>query len=135
MGVLHPQQPRALNGGIPGGVQSAVRAQQRLCFAAAPTLDHQDRFIARCAAGGGDKASRIAEVLQIEQDGAGLTVAGQEVEQVIDIGIQTVAQRDKPGKAEVTLLSPVEDGIGDGGRLRDKRDTPFSDRHRREAGI
>ncbi|STJ53630.1 Uncharacterised protein [Escherichia coli] len=42
------------------------------------------------------------------------TVACQIVKQFINVDIQAVAERNKVGKAHLTLLRPVEDGVGDG---------------------
>ena len=50
MGILYPQQSGALNGRIPGSVQTTMGAKQRLRFTAATTLDHQNRFITGGAA-------------------------------------------------------------------------------------
>ena len=71
-------------------------AEQRLRLMAAAAFDHQDRFIARGAARGGDKAPRVAQVFEIEQNGAGFAVARQKIEQIVNVGIQAIAQRDKP---------------------------------------
>jgi hypothetical protein len=48
-------------------------------------------------------------------------LARQEVQQFIDVDIQAVTQRNKVGKPHLALLRPVEDGVGDGGGLRNKR--------------
>ncbi|MNE53014.1 hypothetical protein D3C80_1477140 [compost metagenome] len=60
-------------------------------------------------------------MFQIQQNGAGFTVAGEEIEQVVHINIQAVTQRHEIGKTHGALLCPVENGIGDGRRLRNKR--------------
>ena len=49
------------------------------------------------AARGGDKAARVAEMLEVQQNGAILAIAGQKVQQVIDINIQAIAQGDEVG--------------------------------------
>lgn len=74
-------------------------------------------------------------MLEVKQNGAGLAVAGQKVQQVIDINVQAIAQRDEVGKPHLALLRPVKDGIRDGGRLRDKGQFTAMDRDRREAGV
>ncbi len=84
----------------------------------------------RSAARGGDKAARVAEMLEVQQNGAGLAVAGQKVQQVIDINIRAITQGDEVGKTHLALLRPVKDSIGDGGRLRDKGQFTAMDRHR-----
>ena len=109
--------------------------QQFLRRRAAAAFDDQNGFITRGATGGGDKTPRIAEMLQIEQNGAGLAITGEKIEQVVDVDIKTIAQRNKVREAHFTLLRPVQNGVGDGGGLRDKRQLAALDRHRREAGV
>ncbi len=81
------------------------------CIASAPPdygrFNHRDRFVSRSAARGGDKAARVAEMLEVQQNGAGLAVAGQKVQQVIDINIRAIARGDEVGKTHLALLRPV----------------------------
>ncbi len=135
MGILHPQQACALDGRIPGGIHPGVNMQQALRRRATAAFDHQNGFITRSATGGGDKAPGIAQVLQIEQDRAGFAVAGQEVEKLINVDIQTVTEGDKIGETHLALLGPVENGIGHRRRLRDKGQLAAGDGDRREAGV
>ena len=109
--------------------------QQLLRRGTTAAFNHQDRLVSRGAARGGNKPARVAEMLKVEQNGAGFAVAGQKVQQVIDIYIQTITQRDKVGKPHLALLRPIKDGVGDGSRLRDKGQFTAMDRHRRKAGV
>ncbi|MNY62143.1 hypothetical protein D3C86_1989140 [compost metagenome] len=52
-------------------------------------------------------------MFEIQKDCAGFTVTGQEIQQFIDINIQAIAQRDEIRKSHLTLLRPVENGVGD----------------------
>ena len=135
MGVLHPQQASTLNGCIPCRIHPGVDVQQLLRRGTTAAFNHQDRLVSRSAARGGDKPTRVAKMLEVKQNGAGLAVAGQKVQQVIDINVQAIAQRDEVGKPHLALLRPVKDGIRDGGRLRDKGQFTAMDRDRREAGV
>ena len=121
MRILYPQQPRALNGGVPGGIHAGMRMQQTLCRRAASAFDHQDRLITRSASRSRDKTTRVAEVLKIKQDRAGFAVTCQKIQQLINVDIQAVAQGNEVGESHFTLLRPVEDGVRYRSRLRDKR--------------
>ena len=74
-------------------------------------------------------------MLQIEQNSAGLAIAGEKIEQVVDVDIKTIAKRNKVREAHFTLLRPVQNGVRDGGGLRDKRQLAALDRDRRKAGV
>ena len=133
--ILNPQQTRALNSGVPGRIHTGIDVQQLLRRRTTPAFDHQDRLIARRATGRGDKATGVAKVFKIEQNSAGFTVASKEIEQVINVDIQAIAERDKVRKPHFALLGPVEDGVGYGRRLRNKRQFTAMDRNRRKAGV
>ena len=109
--------------------------QELLRSRTASAFNHQDWLITRCATGRRDKAAGITEVFEIEQNSAGFTVASEEVKQVINVNVQAIAQRNKVRKPHFTLLSPVQDGIGDRRRLRNKRQFTSMYRHRRKAGV
>ena len=51
-------------------------------------------------------------MFKVEQDSAGFAVTRQEIQQLIDVNVQAVAEGNEIGKAHLTLLRPVEDGIG-----------------------
>ena len=68
-------------------------AEQRLRFTAATALNHQNRLVAGGTARGGNETACVTEVFKVEQNGAGFTVARQEVEQVVDIFFEEIAQR------------------------------------------
>ncbi|CQR23355.1 Uncharacterised protein [Yersinia enterocolitica] len=74
-------------------------------------------------------------MFDIQHNGAGFTISGEEIEQVVDINIETITQRDKVRKANFPLLRPIQNGICDCSRLGDKRQSPFFDGHGRETGI
>ncbi len=112
-----------------------MRVQKTLGGRATTAFDHQDRFIARGTTGRRNKASGIAQMLKIEQDGTGFGIACQKIQQLVDIDVQPIAQGDKVGEPHLTLLCPVEDRIGDRRRLRDKGQLAFTYRNRRETGV
>ena len=101
----------------------------------AAAFDHQDRFITRCTARRGHEASGVTQVFKVEQNGAGFTVAGKEVEEVVDINIQAIPKRNKVREAHFALLRPVKNGIGNRCGLGDKRQLAAMNRYRRKAGI
>ena len=74
-------------------------------------------------------------MFEIKQNGAGFTIASEEIKQVINVDVQTIPQRNKVRKPHLALLGPVEDGIGDRRRLRNKRQFAAMNRHRRKAGV
>ena len=106
-----------------------------MCALRAAAFDHQDRFIAGGTAGGGHKAPRIMNMFEIEQNGAGFAVAGQEIEHIVDINIRAAAECDKVGKTGFPLLCPVQNGVGNGGGLGNKRQFAFEHRYRGKTGI
>jgi len=55
-------------------------------------------------------ASRRREGLDVEQDGTGLAVRGQVVEQVAEIHVHVLTQRDEMGEAQVLAVRPVQQG-------------------------
>ena len=74
-------------------------------------------------------------MFKVEQDSAGFAVTRQEIQQLIDVNVQAVAEGNEIGKAHLTLLRPVEDGIGYRSRLRNKGQFAFTDRNRGKTGI
>ncbi len=74
-------------------------------------------------------------MFEIQQYRAGFTVARQVIQQLINVDIQAVTQRDKVRKAHFSLLCPVEYGIGYGGGLRDKSQLATLNRDGGKAGV
>ena len=68
-------------------------------------------------------------MFEIKQNGAGFAVAGQEIEHIVDINIRAAAECDKVGKTGFPLLCPVQNGVGNGGGLGNKRQFAFEHRY------
>ena len=112
------------------GVEHGVAARQGAAFAGggrqgivlAPGAQHQHRLAARRRARGRHELARIAQVLQVEQDGAGGAVAGEVIEHVAEVDVGRVAQRDKVGKADAAGARPVQHPDHQRARLRHEGD-------------
>ncbi len=111
MRILYPQQTRALNGCIPGGIHTGMGMQQTLGRRAATAFDHQDRLIARRTSRSRYKATGVAKVFKIKQDRTGFAVSCEKIQQFINVDIQAIAQGNEVGKSHFTLLRPVENGV------------------------
>ena len=74
-------------------------------------------------------------MLKIKEYRAGFAVTSQEIQKLINVDIQAVAQGNEVGETHFALLRPVEDCVRYCSRLRDKRQFAFADRYRGETGI
>ena len=88
--------------------------------------------------GGARRRHELAGVLDrfdIEQDRACLAVQREIIEQIGDIDVELVADRNDPGKADRALRRPIHHACGNGAGLRDQRQISRAGHVRGEAGI
>ena len=113
----HPQQA----GTTEGGVVDRVGAGQRTgmgrrslgALRVAPGLDHHHRLGTRGRACGGHELARVPDRLDVEQDCAGFRILGEPVQQVAEIHVHRVAQRDHRRKTDRTRPAPLHQTGGD----------------------
>ena len=88
----------------------------------APRMAARSHHHHRLAAGGGarrgQELARVAHALEIQQDRAGVAVGGEPVQQVAEIDVDGVAQRDHRGKAQPARARPLDHRRADRARLR-----------------
>ena len=104
------------------GVQAAASHTGALALLRPPGLHHDHRFVARRSACRRHELARRLDRFDVQQDGAGLRVARQVVEQVAEVDIGVLAQRHEVRKADRACAGPVEHGGHQGTRLRHERE-------------
>ncbi len=116
--------------------QGAGVGQDRPCAVRKPSgLDQDHRFEPRCRAGGGQELARRAQGFDKEQDGAGVTVEGQMIEDVAKIQVNHVAQGDQVRKANAPRQGPVQHRGDQGSGLGDEGDPSGWRRSVGQAGV
>ena len=124
--LAHAQHARAPERGFIGGIAARQRARVRLrrlgAGRAAARLDDDDRLGSRGASRGRHELRRVGDRLHVQQDGAALRVAGQVVEQIAEIDVGHIAERDDVGEADVAAARPIDDARDQGSRLREEGD-------------
>ena len=120
-----PQHAGATERGVVDRVRAGERAGVgRGGFRAlrhAAGFDDDDRLDPR---GGARRRHEFAGVLDrfdIEQDRAGLAVQREVIEQIGDIDVELIADRDDPGEADRALRRPVHHAGRNRAGLRDQR--------------
>ena len=98
-------------------------------------LDHHDRLDSRGRACRRHELARILDRLDVKQDRLGSLIQREVVEQIGDIDIELVANRNDPGKADGALCRPVHHACGYGAGLRDQRQISCGRHVRGEARI
>ena len=123
--IGYPQHAGAAERGIVDRVRAGQRAGMGRgglgALRHAAGFDDDDRLDAR---GGARRRHELAGVLDrfdIEQDGARLVVQREIIEQIGDIDVELVADRDDPGEADRALRRPIHHAGGDRAGLRDQR--------------
>ena len=129
MGILHAQQAGALDGGVIGGIQPQLAVEQQLRRWLRPLLITRMGLL-REALREAEKAPRVM-MFSDTAKWRWSCCRAPKVEQVVDVDVEAVAQRDKVRETDFALLCPVENGVGHGGGLRNKRQLALLDRHRR----
>ena len=130
--VRNPQDAGAAKRGIVDRVRPGQRAgmggrrSRALCHAAG--FDDDDRLDPGGRARRRHEFAGVLDGLDIKQDGAGLDIEREIIQQVGDIDVELVADRDDPGKTHRALRRPVHHAGGDRARLRNQRQIS-RDRH------
>ena len=112
------------------GVEHAVRTDQgagmgrsRLGAGGVTTgLEDDHRLGAGCDLERGDEAAGVADAFDVKKDRLGFGVVGQKVEDVAEIDIGRVAEREQGREAEIVRAGPVGDSRAQGARLRHERE-------------
>ena len=136
---VHAQHAGAADGGVEddvaAGQRPGVRGGGLLPVQRAPGLDDDDRLVACRGARCRHELARRLNAFDVEQDGLGAGVAAEVVEQVAEIDIGMLAQRDHLRKAHPARLRPVQHGRGQRARLRHEGQRARRRRQLREAGV
>ncbi|HEU0116287.1 MAG TPA: hypothetical protein VFQ80_16480 [Thermomicrobiales bacterium] len=123
--IAHAQQPGAAKRGIVNRIGAGQRAgmgQRRFgALRMAAGFDHQHRLAARRRTRRRHELARVFDRLDVEQDSAGAAVEGEMIEQVGEVDVDAVAERDNRREADVVRGRPFDQSGGDGARLRDER--------------
>ena len=135
----HPQQAGAAERGVVDRVRAGQGAGmgggRPRTLGVAAGLDHHHRLGARGRARGGHELARVADRFDVEQDRAGLRVLGEPVQQVAEIHVQRVAQRNHGREADRARHTPFHQPRGDRARLRHQRQVALERAARGEAGV
>ena len=137
--IEHAQQAGAAKRGIVDRIGSGERAgvgHRGLGALRMPSrFDHQHRLGACRGARRRHEFARVLDRLDIEQDGARAAIQSEVIEQIGEVHVEAIADRDDGGKADAAAGSPLHQSGRDGARLRDERKIAGRRRRRREARI
>ena len=123
------QRPHAEHAGAPeGGLVDGVGAGERpgvgggrpRALLVAPGLEDDHRLEAGRRSRRRHELAGVGHRLDVQEDGRGRGVQGQVVEQVAEVDVGHVADRDQVGEADVAGGGPVEDAREDGAGLGDE---------------
>ena len=120
---------------------SSEPASAPVCEAAAARrpapagLDHDHRLVARCGPRRRHELARRLDRFGVQQDGARARLAAQLVEQVAEVDVGAVAQRDEVREADAAPVGPVQHRGGQRARLRDEGQLARQRIAGREAGV
>ena len=124
--AVDTQHPGAAEHGlvdrIGPGHRARVRGRGARALGVATRLDDDGGFHPGGGPGRGHELAGRGHRLDVEQDGAGLGIAREVVEQIPEIHIRHVPQGDEVREADAALLGPVHHRGDDGPRLRDEGD-------------
>ena len=98
-------------------------------------FDHDDGLDPCCGARRRHELARILDGFDVEQDGVGLFVHREIVQEVGDVDVELIADRHDAGKADRALRRPIHHARGDGARLRDQRQISLGGHVRGKARI
>ena len=112
-----------------------MRSRGARRFGDAAGLDHQHRLLARRRPRRRHELARAGDRLDVEQDRAGVAIEREIVEQVAEIDVDHVAERDHAREADRAIGGPVEHRRHHRSRLRHEREVSRSRRQVREAGV
>ena len=131
--AIHSQHTGPLQHGIVDRVTAFQAGRQFVVepfrFRHPPGLDRNHRLGARRHPHRRHETPRVGHVLDVQQDGAGLGVLGQIVDQVIVIDVHAIAQSQKVGEPHTPGKGPVQHRTGNGAALAHKRHAPGNGPH------
>ncbi len=134
-----PQDARTAERGIIDGVGAGERARMGCrrfgTLRHAAGLHHDDRLHARRGPCRRHELARVLDGFDIKQDRAGLGIHREMVEQVGNIDIDLIADRDNAGEPDAALRSPIHHSGRDRAGLRDQREVARPRHVRGKAGI
>jgi hypothetical protein len=125
------------------GVKDEIRRRQRTgvrrrcahAVSGAAGLDHDHGLGARRGARHRHELARRLDRFDVEQDRARVRIARQVIEQVAEIDVEALADRDHVRKTDPARLGPNEHGGHQGPRLRDESDVACKRVGVREGGV
>ena len=124
--AVDTQHPGAAEHGlvdrIGAGHRARVRGRGARALGVATRLDDDGGFHPGGGPGRRHEFAGRGHRLDVEQDGAGVGIAREVVEQIPEIHIRHVPQGDEVREADAALLGPVHHRGDDGPRLRDEGD-------------
>ena len=130
--VGDPQEAGTAEGRFIDGIGPGERAGMGGCglggAGVAPRFDDDDRLDAGRGARRRHEGLGVADRLDIEENRARRRVEGEIIEEVGEIHVGHVADRDEAGKADLVLMRPGDQGGRDRSRLR--HDGEIAGRHR-----
>ena len=137
--IEHAKHAGAAERGVVDGVRTGqgpgVGSRRDGALRVAAGLDDHDRLDARGGARRRHELASVVDRLDVKQDGAGAAVDGEIVEQIAEIDIDLIAERDHRGEADRSLRRPFDEAGRDGSGLRDQRKVAALRHARCKAGV
>ncbi len=113
--IVHPQDAGALE----------HRVVHRVLDGSGPEvvrLEYEHRLDPGGGAGGGYELAAVAGVLHVHQDGAGIAIPQQVIDQVAQIHVPADAYRDRVREADAATGGPIDHAAHNCGRLAQQGD-------------
>ena len=126
---------RSLIGRICSRQRARVRQRGLGAGGAPPCLDDDHRLRPRRAPCGRHELRRVGDGLHVEQNGAACRIGRQIVQEIAEVGVRHVAQRDDVREADVAAARPIDDCRDQGTRLGDECKVAGQRRLMREGGV
>ena len=105
---------------IGAGQRTGVRGRRPGTVGRTAGLDNNHRLVARSSARRRHELARGLDRLHVHQDGLGAGIAGQVVDDVAEVHVGAVAQRDEMRKPDAAAVGPIQHGGCQRARLRHK---------------
>ena len=121
-----PQDARAAErrviDGVSAGECTGMGGGRLRALRHAAGLHHDDRLHARRGTRGRHELAGVLDGFDVEQNRAGLVIHREIVEQIGNIDIDLIADRDDAGEADAALRGPIDHAGRDRARLRNQRE-------------
>ena len=108
--------------GVRAGERAGMGGGRLRALRHAAGLHHDDRLHARRGTRGRHELARVLDGFDVEQNRTGLVIHREIVEQIGNIDIDLVADRDDAGEADAALRGPIDHAGRDRARLRNQRE-------------